>query len=99
VSATKLTRRGRLSGAARGSRKSAIYPQAAGSGASARPFLRFTLVLFSLLGIVSSLLTGNQIEPDSVSSLVLTAFETGVSAYASQWIYVLTQAYRPLNPF
>ena len=59
------------------------------NGASARPFLRFTLVLFSLLGIIStSLLTGNQINPDSISSLVVMAFETGVSAYGSHWIYV-----------
>jgi hypothetical protein len=59
------------------------------NGASARPFLRFALVLFSLLGIVSSsLLTGNQINPDSISSLVVLALETGVSAFGSHWIYI-----------
>lgn len=58
------------------------------NGASARPFLRFALVLFSLLGIVStSLITGNSIDADSVSSLVRVALETGISAFGSHWIY------------
>jgi hypothetical protein len=58
------------------------------NGASAHPFLRFTLVLFSLLGIVStSLVTGNGIDPDSLTALVRIAFETTVSAAASHWIY------------
>jgi hypothetical protein len=49
------------------------------NGASARPFLRFMLIPFSLLGVVSSsLLTGNQIDPDCVSALVRMLFETGV---------------------
>jgi hypothetical protein len=57
------------------------------NGASARPFLRFCLVLFCMLGIVSSsLLSGNQIKPDSVSSLVRTALETGISAFVLHWI-------------
>jgi hypothetical protein len=51
-------------------------------------FLRFTLILFTLLGMVSSsMLTGNEINPDSVSQLVLLAFETAVSAYGSHWLY------------
>ncbi len=59
------------------------------NGACARPFLRFALVLFSLLGIVStSLLTGNQIDPDSISSLVRIGVEAGVSAFGSHYIYV-----------
>jgi hypothetical protein len=59
------------------------------NGASARPFLRFSLVLFSLLGIVSSsLLTGNPIDPDSLSSLVWVALQTGVSAFGSHWMYM-----------
>jgi len=44
----------------------------------------------SLLGIVSSsLLTGNEINPDSISALVVMALQTGASAYVSHWIYVL----------
>jgi hypothetical protein len=59
------------------------------NGASAHPFLRFALILFSLLGIVStSLITGNGIDPDSVTVLVRIALETLVSAAASHWIYV-----------
>jgi hypothetical protein len=59
------------------------------NGASARPFLRFALVLFSLLGIVSfSFLTGTPIDPDSVSSLIRIAFETTISAFGSHWIYL-----------
>jgi uncharacterized membrane protein len=59
------------------------------NGASALPFLRFALILFSLLGIISSsLLTGTPIDPDSISSLVRLAFETIISAFGSHWIYV-----------
>jgi hypothetical protein len=59
------------------------------NGASAHPFLRFALVLFSLLGIVStSLVTGNGIDADSVTALVRIALETTVSAAASHYIYV-----------
>jgi hypothetical protein len=33
-------------------------------------------------------LTGNAIDPDSVSSLVWLAVETGISAFGSHWLYV-----------
>lgn len=60
------------------------------NGASARPFLRFTLVLFSLIGIAStSIITGEPINADSVTSLAKIALETAVSAYGSHWLYLL----------
>jgi hypothetical protein len=62
------------------------------NGASALPFLRFALILFSLLGIISSsLLTGTPIDPDSISSLVSLAIETAISAFGSHWIYVFVR--------
>lgn len=58
------------------------------NGASAHPFLRFALIIFTLIGIGStSLLTGNSIDPDSVTSWVVLAIETAVSAFGSHWIY------------
>ena len=58
------------------------------NGASAKPFLRFALVLFSLLGIVStSMLSGQPIDPDSISSLAIVAVETVLSALGSHFIY------------
>lgn len=58
------------------------------NGASAHPFLRLMLILFSLLGILStSLLTGNEIDADSVSTLVVLALGTGGSAFGSHWLY------------
>jgi hypothetical protein len=59
------------------------------NGAEALPFLRFSLALFSSLGIVgTSLLTGNQIDPDSVSSLIRLVLETLLSTYGSHWLYI-----------
>jgi hypothetical protein len=44
------------------------------NGASVKPFLRFALVLFSLVGIASSsILTGEPVSPDGVSSLTWIA--------------------------
>jgi len=60
------------------------------NGAEALPLLRFALCLFSLLGIVCSLLLiGNQIDPDSVSALIRMALETGICAFVSHWICLL----------
>jgi hypothetical protein len=59
------------------------------NGASATPVLRFALVLFTLIGVVSSsVLTGDPINVDSVTALVRTGLETIVSAAASHYIYV-----------
>jgi len=59
------------------------------NGAAGRTFLRFTLVLFSLVGIVStSIITGAPIDADSVSTLVKIALETALSSYGSHWLYV-----------
>lgn len=59
------------------------------NGAESRPFLRFTLVLFSLLGIVStSIIAGTPIDADSVTNDVCIALETAVSAYGSRWLYL-----------
>jgi hypothetical protein len=58
------------------------------NGAGAKPFLRFSLVLFSLCGIVAtSLLTGQEINPDSITSLAVVAIETVLSAFGSHFIY------------
>jgi hypothetical protein len=49
--------------------------EAFANGTSAQPFVHFSLNLFSLLGIVcSSLLAGNQNDPDSISGMVAMAF-------------------------
>jgi hypothetical protein len=69
------------------------------NGASVKPFLRFALVLISLVGIAnSSLLTGEPVNPDGVSSLTWIALETGVRAFGSHWLYIAVRgANRPLG--
>ena len=70
------------------------------NGASARPFLRFTLVLFSLIGIAStSIITGEPINADSVTSIAKIALETAVSAYGSHWLYCDSLVHRQIDRF
>jgi hypothetical protein len=65
------------------------------NGARNHPFLRFTLVLLSLIGMgATSLLTGNPIDPDSVSSLALLGLETALSFCVSHIVYRAVAALR-----
>lgn len=59
-----------------------------GNGTKPRVFLRATLVLLSLGGVMASAgLTGNEIDPNAVSDLIVTFFETGIVAYLSHAFY------------
>src|SRR5690349_7016235 len=60
------------------------------NGASARPWLRVLLVVLSLIGMLStSLVTGSEINVDSVAALVKLGVMTVLSAYGSHWLYVI----------
>ena len=63
--------------------------------------LRLLLIVFSMLGVVSTgALNGSEIDPDSISGLVSMFFQTGVSAYLSHAFYrsVTEPTRRTLNP-
>jgi hypothetical protein len=65
------------------------------NGAEARPFLRVILVVLSLIDMLStSLITGKEIDVDSVTALAKLGILTLVSAYGSHWIYVILTALR-----
>jgi hypothetical protein len=60
------------------------------NGAQAQPWLRTLLIVLSLVGMLStSLVTGEQINLDSVTSLATLGISTALSAYGSHWLYVL----------
>lgn len=71
-----------------------IYKKVAGfdwfvNGEHTKPFLRVMLVLLSLIGMMStSLLTGKELDLDSVTAIVKLGLVTALSAYGSHWIYV-----------
>lgn len=58
--------------------------------AEAKPFLWTLLVVLSLIGQMSTaLVTGKELDADSVSALVQLGLFTALSAYGSHWIYVI----------
>lgn len=60
------------------------------NGAEAMPFLRVILVVLSLIGMMStSLLTGKELDLDSVTALAKLGVLTLLSAYGSHWLYVI----------
>lgn len=60
------------------------------NGAQARPWLRTLLIVLSLVGMLStSLVTGNEIDVDSITALVKLGVMTVLSAYGSHWLYVI----------
>jgi hypothetical protein len=71
-----------------------MFKKAAGlawfvNGAEARPFLRVLLVGLSLIGLLStSILTGKELDVDSVTALAKLGLLTLLSAYGSHWLYV-----------
>jgi hypothetical protein len=64
------------------------------NGAVHKPWLRFVLVLLSLIGVVSSsLITGAEINPDSISNLVLIGVQALLSAGASHVFYLILKTF------
>jgi hypothetical protein len=58
------------------------------NGPQARPFLHFLLIVLSLIGMMSrALVTGHELDLDSVSELTKLGLFTLLSAYGSHWIY------------
>lgn len=58
------------------------------NGEKTKPYLRSLLVLFSLGGVVAAgFLSGQEIDPNAVSELVVAFLETGVVAYLAHAFY------------
>ena len=58
------------------------------NGVRSTPWLRFALIVLSLLGVVAAgVVSGHEVDPNQVTDLVATALETLVSAYISHAIY------------
>jgi hypothetical protein len=60
------------------------------NAAEAKPFLWTLLIVLSLIGQMSTaLVTGTELDVDSVTALVQLGVVTVFSAYGSHWLYVL----------